>query len=220
MLCPFTELKSFDIRGRDETLGELEDCLLTEVDWSVQYLTAKTGNWLTGRTVLIKEDCLTAIDPNGKTVMAALSKEKFKNLPDEASDPPVNKQKQQDLANNYAWVGAAGAGFMAFSPDAVMQDAGSSGDDEAGDDGNNKLRSMEELIGYDVVAGDTALGAVTDIMIDPTSWRARFLAVRRKKSDDIIMLVPCECIEAVSWGKRTIQCQEKIQSQAPVRTAA
>ena len=46
-------LKGYRLHGLDGEIGRVKEFYFDDLHWTVRYLVAETGNWLTGRQVLI-----------------------------------------------------------------------------------------------------------------------------------------------------------------------
>jgi len=47
------ELRGFAIHASDGVIGEVDDLYFDDEDWAIRYFVVDTGNWLSGRKVLI-----------------------------------------------------------------------------------------------------------------------------------------------------------------------
>src|SRR5688572_16789917 len=53
MLRNIKDLRGYVIRAIDGTIGKVDDFYSDDEDWGIRYLVVNTGNWLSGRKVLI-----------------------------------------------------------------------------------------------------------------------------------------------------------------------
>ena len=53
MLRNVKDLRGYAIRATDGVIGKVDDFYFDDEDWGVRYLVVDTGNWLSGRKVLI-----------------------------------------------------------------------------------------------------------------------------------------------------------------------
>ena len=53
MLISATTLKGYSLEGLDGEMGKVREFYFDDRFWTVRYLVADTGSWLTGRQVLI-----------------------------------------------------------------------------------------------------------------------------------------------------------------------
>ena len=52
-------LIGYNLEATDGVIGEVEDFYFDDESWTMRYLIVKTGNWLSGRKVLISTSALT-----------------------------------------------------------------------------------------------------------------------------------------------------------------
>ncbi|MBV5350279.1 PRC-barrel domain containing protein, partial [bacterium] len=74
-----------------------------DTHWTVRYLVADTGNWLTGRKVLLSPYALTAVNKEKEYISVDLSKKQIENSPPLESDQPVSKQFEESYYGYYDW---------------------------------------------------------------------------------------------------------------------
>src|SRR5688500_11499404 len=53
MLRDVTDLRGYAIRATDGVIGHVDDVYFDDQNWGIRYLVVNTGNWLSGRKVLI-----------------------------------------------------------------------------------------------------------------------------------------------------------------------
>jgi PRC-barrel domain len=125
MLRSTNDLRGYTLRATDGEIGKVDDFLFDDEQWTVRYMVANTGGWLTGRLVLISPIVLGNADWEAKTLAVALTRAQIEQSPDIATDQPVSRQREAELAQYYGydlyWGGAGlwGAG-MAPTPWAVL----------------------------------------------------------------------------------------------------
>jgi len=178
-------LIGFALGATDGEIGKVNEFYFDDETWTIRYLIVKTGNWLSGRKVLISPIALKEPDWENELLPLNLTKVQIENSPDIDTEKPVARQKELALYNHYSWPYDAqpGAGFYGGIGMAGMIDsripfedaiAAQNIDNYAGDP---HLRSTSEVIGYSLHATDGEIGEVEDFIIDDTTWRIRFLVV-------------------------------------------
>lgn len=199
MLQVASALKGFAIEAQDGTLGTVSDFLFDDSTWKVRWLVVDTGNWLSGRKVLVHPSAVSWADHGSRELTVALTMDQVKGSPDIGQDRPVSQQMQSDLYSYYGWdplwgggmygAGMYGGGLFGggmgaiasplsartyFGADAV-RDAERA--ESSLDDGDPHLRSIDEVTGYDVHATDGTIGHVEEFLIDSATWGIRYLVV-------------------------------------------
>jgi len=59
MLSKVKTLEGYKLNSLDGEIGEVEEFYFDDQHWTIRYLVANTGTWLTGRTVLIFPLCIS-----------------------------------------------------------------------------------------------------------------------------------------------------------------
>jgi hypothetical protein len=213
MLRPARDLNGFDIQATDGDIGHVDQLLFDDHKWTVRYLVADTGGWLSGRQVLISPIALRAPDWDGKRLPVALTRLQVENSPDIDTDRPVSRQHEIDYFTYYGWpyywggpgIWGAGTypGFLVTPSTVTLGEAESNGPAE--EQGDPHLHSTRAVTGYQVEARDGSIGHVDDFILDDESWAIRYLVVDagswwagRK------VLIPPEWLERVSWPEETV----------------
>src|ERR1039458_10684822 len=70
MLFKATSLKGYKLEGLDGEMGKVSEFYFDDKHWAIRYLVADTGNWLTGRKVLISPHALTTMNNEKQNIAA------------------------------------------------------------------------------------------------------------------------------------------------------
>ena len=71
MLSKAKTLQGYSLQNIDgETIGKVKDFYFDDRHWTVRYLVADTGNWLTDRQVLISPYALVAVNSDHQNIVA------------------------------------------------------------------------------------------------------------------------------------------------------
>jgi len=62
MLHKAKTLNGYKLRSLDGEIGKVKEFYFDDHHWTIRYLVADTGNWLTGRQVLISPYALVAVN--------------------------------------------------------------------------------------------------------------------------------------------------------------
>ena len=62
MLSKAKTLKGYKLDSLDGEIGKVKEFYFDDRHWTIRYLVADTGNWLTGRQVLISPYALVAVN--------------------------------------------------------------------------------------------------------------------------------------------------------------
>jgi uncharacterized protein YrrD len=81
MLSKVKTLNGYSIENTtDETIGKVKDIYFDDRYWTVRYLVANTGKWLTGRKVLLSPYALVAVNADHENIVADLTKKQIEDM--------------------------------------------------------------------------------------------------------------------------------------------
>jgi hypothetical protein len=72
----------YNIQATDGEIGDVEDFILDETKWEIDFLLVDTGKWLPGKKVLISPKLINEIDWGNSTVRVETSVEFIKSSPE------------------------------------------------------------------------------------------------------------------------------------------
>jgi len=207
MLTKVKVLEGYKLNSLDGELGKVKNFYFDDTHWTVRYLVADTGNWLTGRKVLLSPYALTAVNKEKEYISVDLSKKQIENSPSLESDQPVSKQFEESYYGYYDWPmytnGQATWGALAFiERNREKNKAKNSG----GKPWDPDLRSTDAVTGYNIEATDGEIGHVEDFVIDDESWTIRYLVIDTRNwlpGGKKVLISPL-WIDRVSWDQSKV----------------
>ena len=187
MLMAVSALKDYTILAGDSRLGTVSDVLFDDESWSIRWLVADTGDWLTDRKILIHPSAIGWIDHDRRDLPVAMTKSQVEKSPSLSRDRPVSMQMQGQLYDYYGWdpvwggsgYFGGGLGMMGSSAYSGMG-APPRPNGHAANDGDPHLRSTTAVTGSHIEATDGEIGHVENMLIDDTRWYVRYLIVDTK----------------------------------------
>jgi hypothetical protein len=216
MLRSLKETFGHGLDAIDGKIGKVDDFYFDDVTWVVRYLVADTRRWLPGRLVLVSPVALGEPDWDAKALPVALTTSQIRNAPGIQTDKPVSRQYEAELARYYAWptywtddlpygpLFSEGVAEAARTSVAERQQAADGTDEERTADPD--LRSVREVVGYDIKAADGDMGHVHDLIADTVSWTIRYAVIDTKKwrPGEQILVAP-RWIGEIDWGHRQLR---------------
>lgn len=169
------------VKGTDGEIGTLEDFYFEEDRWTIRYLLVDTGNWFSGKRVLISP--MSVRDGWGRTgVQLGLTKDQVWNSPEIKDGEPLSPVGESQLIAYYGYPDYWGAASIwgNFDSPAALVDAPPPQTKPAGktiDPEARHLRSIKTSMGYHLHARNGEIGHVDDFLIGEESWRIRYLLV-------------------------------------------
>ena len=206
MLIKAKTLQGYKLDSLDGELGKVTEFYFDDRHWTIRYLVADTGNWLTGRQVLISPHALFAASKEEQHIAVNLTKKQIEDSPSLESDKPVSRQFEMSYYAYYGWPQYWGGPFMwgpypyiVHERDNVKKHAK---DEKAWDP---HLRSTHDVGGYHIHATDGEIGHVEDFIIDDETWAIRYVIVdTRNWWPGNKVLISSKWIERVSWNESKV----------------
>jgi uncharacterized protein YrrD len=181
MLSKVKSLKNYELQSLDGEIGKVNEFYFDDHYWTIRYLIANTGNWLTGRQVLISPNSLIAVNKVEQYVSINLTKKQIEDSPSLDNDQPVSRQFEESYFGYYEWP--------------MYWD----------DQYDPHLRSTYDVSAYNIQALDGPLGHVEDFIIDDETWAIRYLIINtRNWWPGKKVLVSPQWIESVSWNETKV----------------
>ena len=206
MLIKAKTLNGYKLSCLDGEIGKVKQFYFDDRHWTIRYLVADTGNWLTGRQVLLSPYALGAVVKEDRHIAIELAKNQIRNSPSLSSDKPVSRQFEEAYYGYYGWPvywqGPHTWGaypYLARDPE-TWKDA--SKGEKAWDP---HLRSTHEVGGYQIQASDGEIGHVEDFVIDDETWAIRYLIINtRNWWPGKKVLISPQWSERVSWSESKV----------------
>src|ERR1700722_16007893 len=111
MLWHASAINGYAIAASDGPIGTVSDFLFDDASWRVRWLVVDTGNWLSGRKVLLPPSALGRLDAKEQEFLVTLTKQQVKDSPQIDTDRPVSRQLETSVYDFYGWSPYWGAGF-------------------------------------------------------------------------------------------------------------
>jgi sporulation protein YlmC with PRC-barrel domain len=191
MLWHASAINGYAIAASDGHIGTVSDFLFDDASWLVRWVVVDTGNWLSGRKVLLPPSALGRLSANDRLFAVKLTKQQVKDSPEIDTDRPVSRQMETNVYDYYGWSPYWGTGFnmggYGFMPGYGMaspylgaQRGAQKVDEAQADRDDVHLRSIEAVTGYHIHASDGEIGHVEDFLVDDGDWRIHYLVVDTK----------------------------------------
>jgi hypothetical protein len=206
MLYSAKTLKGYALHSRDGVIGSTREFYFDDNYWTVRYLVAETGSWLSGRKVLISPYSLLNVSSAKREIHVSLTKKQIEDSPDLESHKPVSRQFEDNYYGHYGWPVYWGGPYSWGPYPYASPEGGGSGDPKSRDKSwEPKLRSTHVVGGYKVDAADGYIGHIEDFILDDETWALRYLVIdTRNWLAGRKVLVSPQWIENISWEDSTV----------------
>jgi len=206
MLINAKTLRGYKLNGLDGEVGKVKEFYFDDRHWAIRYLVADTGNWLTGRQVLISPYALVAVNKDAEHIDIDLTKKQIEDSPSLDSDKPVSKQFEEAYFGYYGypmyWGGPAMWGYY---PRVVREREKWRASNKEEKKWDPNLRSTNDVSNHHIQATDGEIGHVEDFIIDDETWAIRYLIIDTKNwwPGKKVLISP-HWIERVSWSESKV----------------
>lgn len=95
------EVTGYTIHATDGDIGEVEDFIIEDTTWKINFLVVETGNWFSGKKVLISPRWIKNVKWEEQKVTINHSKDEVKNSPEYDSTQPINDSYEHALNDYY-----------------------------------------------------------------------------------------------------------------------
>src|SRR5579862_6064857 len=103
MIQSIKQLYGAKLGAVDGEIGHVKDFYFDDQNWTIRYLVADTGSWLSGRQVLISPHALGRLDQGEKILRVNLTRKQIEDSPSIASHKPVSRQYEEEYYQYYGW---------------------------------------------------------------------------------------------------------------------
>ncbi len=194
------ELTGYHIGATDGEVGKVTDFLFDNTSWTIRYLVVETGNWLSGRKVLLSPQALQGIDNEHKVFRVNLTIDQVKHSPNIDVEKPVGRHHEEELHQHYPWTGywshdkwPGGIGTVGMMTPVIaeplevaihdamhnddLQKTGSDVQQNTGTSQERHLYTTGNVKEYTIAATNGDVGNVDGFIIDDSSWKIDSLIV-------------------------------------------
>jgi len=206
MLNKAKTLKGYKLSSLDGEIGKVMEFYFDDRHWTIRYLVADTGNWLTGRQVLISPYALVAANKDEEHISVNLTKKQIENSPSLDSDKPVSRQFEETYYGYYGWPIYWNGPYVWGTNPYIERDRKKWKElTKAEKAWDHHLRSTNDVSGHDIQATDGEIGHVEDFIIDDETWEIRYLIIGTKNwwPGKEVLISP-QWIERVSWDESKV----------------
>ena len=189
-------------------VGKVTDLLVDDRDWAVKSVLVNIGGRFLKKVILVRPmDILELNDSN--QFHLGMSRAQLESCPDLDEDLPVSRQKEAGFYRYfkwpYFWTGAGIFGTAVHHSSRIhsrdepgpFADTIPSETPEEHVTHDSHLRSIKDLLGYEVTDGETITGHSEDFRLDPVNWKISNMILRSTTFRE--ELVTMDQILSVDW---------------------
>jgi len=213
MLQSIKQLFGDKLGASDGEIGHVKDLYFDDQHWTVRYLVADTGSWLTGRQMLISPRAFSSLYQPGKLLLVNLTRKQIENSPSIESHKPVSRQYEEEYYRYYGWPyywdGGGVWGMSGFpileSPARPFTHEPAAAKGSQPNRADVHLRSAQAVNGYQIKASDGMIGYICDFMMDVPSWAIRQLVIKTgHRFSGKEVQIPASSVDRISYEESTV----------------
>jgi len=210
MFTSFATLIKIPLVTTDGEEYQVCSLLFDDRSWTIRFLIADAGSWLSRRQVVIRTCAIDGPDWTKKVIAANLTHQKLIGCADISSVKPVSQQQQLALKKHFGWPDSEPRWHVPAALVPAQREFPAQGN------GDPHLRNTMDLLGYEVWSTDRRVGILSDFIMEPNSWHINNLSV---KVGDLVYqeerFVPTLTVQSISWGihRVTLNSRSFIRSQ-------
>ena len=203
MLIQAKSLNGYNLQSIDKKIGNVKEFYFDDHHWTIRYLVADTGDWLTGRQVLISPYALEAVNKAKQYIAISLTKMQIEASPSLNSNSPVSRQFEENYYSYYRWPMYWGGTCMwGYFPTIERDREKWEKFNQVEKARDFHLRSTQKMNNYNIQAVDGEIGRVEDFVIDDETWAIRYLIVNTRNTErGKKVLVSTKWIDRVIWNE-------------------
>ncbi len=206
MLINVKTLIGFKLNSLDGEIGKVKEFYFDDQHWTIRYLVADTGNWLTGRQVLVSPYSFEGISKTDELFSIGLTKKQIEDGPSIEAHVPISRQFEESYHGYYGLPMYWGGPYMWGTEPFIIKDQEESKEQIYRErTWDSHLRSSAEVTNYDILASDGSIGHVSDFILDLETWAIRYLVVDTGKlwPGKKVLIAP-KWIKHVSWTGQSV----------------
>jgi sporulation protein YlmC with PRC-barrel domain len=214
MLWKASSITGYAIVASDGRVGTVSDFLFDDASWRVRWMVVDTGNWLSGRKVLLPPSVLGHRDSAARQFAVRLTTQQVKDSPDVDTERPVSRQTESGIYDYYGWAPYWGTGFymggygygVAGSPPPEPTEEEKEAADAQRESDDPHLRSIDAVTDYHIHATDGEIGHVEDFLVEDADWSIHYLIIDTKNwwPGERVLVSPHSAKE-ISWTDRLVR---------------
>ena len=206
MLRSAKAVVGYKVLARDGKIGSVNDFVVDVDEWVIRYLVVDVGGWLSDRKVIIPPSALDQPDWETDFFPVDLTKKQVEESPHIALEEPVSPPKEIEVHRYFKWYPywAESAGGIS-PPSRPLTSPKRPPNEPYPEPAESEMRSMEEILDYDIQAKDGGIGRLQDVIMDDEVWAIRYMIIDTHK-----WLPGKSVLVSPAWASEVVSTEEKV----------
>ena len=212
MLRRLKQLYGNKLTATDGEIGVVKDLYFDERNWTVRYVVAETGTWLTSRQVLLSPHAFADGQRSEKKLSVNLSRQQIAGSPALEWHQPVSRQFEEAYHRYYGWPNYweddclrnfPGLETIGQAPKVAPKKTLPTGSPREMTGAH--LRSTQAMKRYQLQAGGGIIGQVGDFLMESRSWMIQKLVAQiGYRFCDHEIELPTTAVERIGWDSSAV----------------
>jgi sporulation protein YlmC with PRC-barrel domain len=95
------EIRGYHIHAADGKIGEVDDFIVNDENWMINYLIVDTGNWFSGKKVILSTEWINQVKWQDRGVYVGIAKDAVRHSPEYDPLSPLQDAYKEKLHNYY-----------------------------------------------------------------------------------------------------------------------
>lgn len=95
------KVTGYNIKATDGEIGDVEDFIIDDSTWKIDFILVDTGNWFPGKKVLISPKWIKEVSWENSAVIVNATEEQVKNSPEYQPSEQLSDSYESNLKNYY-----------------------------------------------------------------------------------------------------------------------
>jgi len=171
-------LKGYKLKSLDDEIGRLKEFYFDDKHWTIRYLVADTGNWLSDKLVLISPHALATLTKEQQKIEFNLTKKQIEDSPFLDSDRNISRQFEELYYEYYGWpMYWDGPYIWGPYPRIIHYREKWCIYTQEMKECNSQLRTTNDVLGHHIHSEDIRIGNIEDFIIDDETWAIHYLII-------------------------------------------
>jgi hypothetical protein len=207
MFTGLTTLMKVPLVTTDGEEHQVCSFLFDDRSWTIGFLVANAGSWLSRRQVVVSTCTTDGPDWTKEVIAANLTHQELVRCADIGSVKSVSQQQQLALRKYFGWPDFDPRWYVPAALVPVQREFSAQANDDP------HLRNTMDLLRYEVWSTDRRVGILSDFIMEPDSWHIKYLSV--KVGDWVYheeRFAPTLSVQNISWGIHRVT----LNSRSPI----
>ncbi|MBD5779092.1 hypothetical protein IEN85_06275 [Pelagicoccus sp. NFK12] len=180
-------LRGLPLLCSGEECGTCEDLYFEDGHWKLRHLVAVDGGFVFKKRSLVSPESIDRVElaNNPEAITLTISKQALESAPAFEDEVPFSRAVELAALNHYQlapyWLSGPIDGALGMDPAYPADDP--LVHEKIPHEVEPNLRSLKELLGYQVRNGENVLGQARDLILDVSDYSVAYLAVDTKPSE-------------------------------------